>query len=245
MLKFLRNIMKWPSLLALLATLALAQTGGPTKVNYPPGNVFQVGWGWSFDSTSVQTTTNVNTSGIAWYLVVWVPNGTVSGCTLTMDGSSGGVYSTGSLIPSQTCTSAGTYTTPAAVFSTSAKVTPTITGSGSLTVYIFGYVNNPAGGVASSVTVTNFPGPVVPILAGQQAVTASAVALPSHVLAKGVCVEALSTNTISVFVGPTGTTIATGIELAAGSSYCPPVSNSNAIFVVASTTGASVTWSGN
>jgi hypothetical protein len=98
---------------------------------------------------------------------------------------------------------------------------------------------------------TSFSSPLVPpatgpsILAGQQAVTASAAALASNSLSKGMCVEALSTNAISVFLGPSGVTTSTGIELAAGASFCPAVSNSNAIYVIASTTGASVTWSGN
>jgi hypothetical protein len=83
------------------------------------------------------------------------------------------------------------------------------------------------------------------IISGQQAVTASAVALASNALTKGICIEALSTNSISVFVGPSGVTTSTGIELPAKSSYCTSVANSNALYVIASTTGASVTWSGN
>lgn len=87
--------------------------------------------------------------------------------------------------------------------------------------------------------------PPAAILSGQQAVTASAVALATHTLAKGICVNALSTNSISVFVGPSGVTTSTGFELTAKAGYCVAVANSNAIYVIASTTGASVTWSGN
>jgi hypothetical protein len=87
--------------------------------------------------------------------------------------------------------------------------------------------------------------PPATILAGQQAVTATGTALASNALTHGLCVQALSTNSISVFVGPSGVTTSTGIELPAKSSYCIGVANSNAIYVVASTTGASVTWSGN
>jgi hypothetical protein len=104
-----------------------------------------------------------------------------------------------------------------------------------------------AGAVSSSKVNVNLSSSTLPssILAGQQAVTASAVALASNALTRGLCVEALSTNTISVYVGPSGVTTATGIELPAGSSFCPAVSNSNEIYVIASTTGATVTWSGN
>jgi hypothetical protein len=83
------------------------------------------------------------------------------------------------------------------------------------------------------------------IISGQQSVTASAAALATNTLTKGLCVQALSTNTISVFVGPSGVSTSTGIELPAKASYCAAVSNSNAFYVIASTTGASVTWSGN
>ena len=92
------------------------------------------------------------------------------------------------------------------------------------------------------VTLPNAP---ATILSGQQAVTASAVALATHTLTRGICVTALSTNAISIFVGPSGVTTSTGIELVATAGYCVAVTNSNAIYVIASTTGASVTWSGN
>lgn len=88
-------------------------------------------------------------------------------------------------------------------------------------------------------------GPPATLLSGQQAVTASAVAIASHPLSHGLCVQALSTNTISVFVGPSGITTSTGLELPPKASYCPALANSNALFVIASTTGASITWSGN
>jgi hypothetical protein len=78
--------------------------------------------------------------------------------------------------------------------------------------------------------------------AGQQAVTGTAANLGTAT-ARAVCVEALSTNTISVFIGATGVTISTGLELQAGQATCQPVNNTNLIFVVASTTGAGVAWS--
>lgn len=91
--------------------------------------------------------------------------------------------------------------------------------------------------------VTNFV--ASSLVAGQQAVTGTATALSGNALAQGVTVEALSANTISVFVGPSGVTTSTGLELPPGSAVTLPVSNTNLVFVIASTTGASVSFAGN
>jgi hypothetical protein len=257
MKKLVRNLLVILFMVGLLSLVvappALSQTGGPSQIIYPVAVPYQLGLAYTFTSSSVQTA-SFNTKGIGWYQMIWVPQGTVSGCTLTVDGlnAAGTAYTTGSLMTSQTCTSAGSNTIGSAVFATQGKITPTVTGSGSVTVFLFGFVNNPASAAAGAVTVSNFPSPQVVVLtvpttivSGQQAVTGTAAALASNLLAKGLCIEGLSTNTISVFVGPSGVTTSTGIEIPPGAGYCPAVSNSNAIFVVASTTGATVTWSGN
>lgn len=78
--------------------------------------------------------------------------------------------------------------------------------------------------------------------AGQQSVTGSAVALATFA-AKQVCINALSTNSISIFVGFSGSlTISNGFELKAGAGVCLPLANVNLLFVIASTTGAGVSW---
>ena len=79
------------------------------------------------------------------------------------------------------------------------------------------------------------------VLSGQQSVTGSAVALATNT-ARAACVKALVSNSINVFVGPTGITTSTGYLLAPGESVCFPVTNTNLLFVIASTTGASVSW---
>lgn len=79
------------------------------------------------------------------------------------------------------------------------------------------------------------------VVSGQQAVTASAVALPSNA-AKEVCVKALVGNALNIYVGPSGVATTTGIELAPGDGYCTRVTNTNALFVVASSTGSSVSF---
>lgn len=83
------------------------------------------------------------------------------------------------------------------------------------------------------------------VISGQQAITGSAVALPSNALMNGFLLESLSTNSISIFWGPTGITTSTGVELLPGGSIFIPVSNTNAVYVVASTTGTTVTFGGN
>lgn len=77
---------------------------------------------------------------------------------------------------------------------------------------------------------------------GQVAVTGTAAALPSSTAAS-VCVKALIGNTINVYAGPSGITTSTGYELPPGQGICWNLSNASSVFVVASTTGASVAWS--
>jgi hypothetical protein len=104
--------------------------------------------------------------------------------------------------------------------------------SGSLT----GFPSSSAGGIVPVQVYGN-----TTLASGQQAVTATAAALTSQV-SKQACVHALSTNTISVFIGPGGVTTSTGLELVPDEAVCLPVANLNEIYVVASTTGATVTW---
>jgi hypothetical protein len=77
--------------------------------------------------------------------------------------------------------------------------------------------------------------------AGQAAVTATAANLGAQA-ARSVCVNALSTNTIPIYVGPSGVTTSTGYQLIAGAGVCMPWNNTNLIYVIASTTGASVSF---
>jgi hypothetical protein len=245
MKNLLRALMTGLFALALVCSASAplhAQTGGPSRLPFVTGIPPQYDWAFTFTTSSGQTP-SFNTAGVAWYQVFWITQGTISGCTLTIDGLvAGGTYSTGSLMSSQSCTSNNSYTSGSAVYATSAKVTPTITGSGSVSVYIFGYINNPASSGGSSVVSLTVP---TNVFSGQSAVTGTAAALTGQALTKGVCVEALSTNTISVYIGPSGVTTSTGIEVPAGSGFCIAVSNTNILYVVASTTGATVTWAGN
>jgi hypothetical protein len=78
----------------------------------------------------------------------------------------------------------------------------------------------------------------------QQSVTASAVALATN-SSHSFCVQAFAGNTITVYVGASGVTTTTGFPLAAGQPACLQLSNTNLIYVIASTTGASVAVIGN
>lgn len=80
------------------------------------------------------------------------------------------------------------------------------------------------------------------ILSGQQAVNGTAASLANNTV-KEVCVKALLANTSNVYVGPTGVTTGTGLELGPGDSYCTRVTNTNALFVIAAGAGPSVSWS--
>lgn len=106
------------------------------------------------------------------------------------------------------------------------------------------YITSTGGVLDVDVTVNTPPLPST-IVAGQQAVTATAVALPAAVLTQGVILESLSTNTISIFIGGAGVTTATGVELQAGAALSAAVNNLDVLYVVASTTGATITWLGS
>jgi hypothetical protein len=399
-----RNRYLVPAGLLIFFALCLVPVGQAqqlTPVTQAPGEPWQLGLKGTFSSTSTPTGA-FNTGGILYWKLVFAPSGTVSSCTFSLDSSSVGTsFTTGGILSSATigsCASPGSYVTSAAVTPANfGQITPTITGTGSVTVYLYGYTENPAlsSGASSNVTVTNFPGtqpvsgsvtatqatgsnlhtavdslpalgtgsntignvnqtigtagfgkvtdgsntaavkpastavaatdpslavglspnsplpagastignvnqtigtagfgkvtdgtntaavkaastapaatdpaivvavspntPTLPVsgtgnfntqpagfssaLAGQQAVTATATALPSNSV-HGFCISALSTNTISVFVGPSGVTTGTGYELVPGESVCPQLSNTNTVFVIASTTGASISWLG-
>lgn len=77
---------------------------------------------------------------------------------------------------------------------------------------------------------------------GQQAVTGSAAALASST-ARAACVKAASGNSLVVYVGNSASvTTSTGYGIEAGQSFCTPLTNLNQIYVIASSTGSSVTW---
>lgn len=100
-----------------------------------------------------------NVAGLSYFQILFVPTGTVSGATLSLDSSAtGSSYATGGIIAAASIgamTSAGSYSNSSAATPTVyGQLTPTITGSGSVTVIVFGYVNNPATSGGGSVSIT-------------------------------------------------------------------------------------------
>ena len=287
---------RWYTVFGLLLFLLLclvpggeAQQGTPVPYSSNPA---QLALSWTLNSTSPATAA-FNVSGLRFWQLNFIPIGTVSACSVSVDSStgSGSGFSVGGILASGTigsCASAATYANSSATTPTLlGQLTPTITGSGSVVVVLLGYANNPGAAGSSSATIV---GPVdgsgnvkincvtgcsgttlgqatmalslpvaiasnqsaVPVttqpsgfgsspLTGQVAVTASAVALASNA-AHVVCITALITNTIPVYAGATGVTTGTGFPLNAGDFYCWQVSNSNLLFLIASTTGASIAW---
>lgn len=82
---------------------------------------------------------------------------------------------------------------------------------------------------------------------GQQTSNTSAVQLTasSEALSNGVIVQALSTNTASVFIGGSGVTTATGFELQPGQATSVAISNLDLLYVIGSDNTDKVTWIGN
>lgn len=265
--------------------------GGQGQSQLPYTQVQSVSVTWPTLTAGSGSLANFNVTGLQFFNVQWAVSGSVSACTVTVDGApiAGGAFSTGSIVSSQTCTSSGAFTTSSATHNVLGRLTYSITGTGTVTFTVVGYIQNPAtaGGGSAAITspvdgngfvevncktgctgttlgqaamaaslpvaiasdqspvpVTTQPTGFGSIIASQQAVTATAAALPSNAV-HGFCVKALGTNTITIYVGPTGVTTSNGYPLAAGDSICYQASNTSVAFVIASTTGASVAFSGN
>lgn len=76
---------------------------------------------------------------------------------------------------------------------------------------------------------------------GQQAVTATAAALP-NVSAGTVTLKNKVSSSGAVYIGLAGVTVNTGYELSPGDSIVMGIANLNEIFVVAAATGSTVCW---
>jgi hypothetical protein len=267
-----------------------AQQGTPLSYASAPA---QLAISWTFNSTSPPTA-GFTVNGLRYFQLIFVPAGTVSSCGISLDSSTGSGYSTGGIIAAGTigsCASATSYSNSSPTNPTLlGQLTPTITGSGSVTAVLLGYVNNPSAAGSSSAAITSpldgsgfvnvhcqtgctggnpngqaamassspvviasnqsaIPATTQPTGFGalvqfQQAVTASAVALSSNATHQ-FCVKALPTNALAVYVGGSGETTSTGYPLQPGDWICYQLSNSNLVYVIASSTGSSVAVTGN
>lgn len=128
----------------------------------------------------------------------------------------------------------GDYQTAGYKVTTAAKSTPNNSGTDGYAQAVV--VVDPSG------TPTSNP---ATIYTAQQTATSSAVALASQALVNGVVVTALSTNTNTVYVGPSGVTSSTGYPLIAGQSISFGVTNTDAIYIIAPTGSPVVSVAGN
>jgi hypothetical protein len=151
-------------LLLCLVPSGQAQTGcTPISGSSQP---WQLGLTCTFNSSSTATGA-FSVKGLTFWQVLFVPTGTVSAATLSLDSSATGTsWTTGGIIAAATIGSAaaaGSYSNTTATTPTLyGQLTPSITGSGSVTVMLFGYVSQPSssgGGGGGNVTVSNFPNP--------------------------------------------------------------------------------------
>lgn len=136
---------------------------------------------------------------------------------------------------------------------TAIPVSGTVTanaGTGNFNVVGTGTAGTPATGVVSvqgiasgtALSVSLASGATVNIFSSvagtaQQAVTASAVALP-NTACKTAVVKNDDASTQDIFLGASGVTTSTGFRLKAGQSITVNISNTDAIFVIAASTGA-------
>lgn len=140
--------------LLCLVPSGVAQTGTPVSYASMPA---QLALSWTFNSAS-PATGGFTVAGLRYWQIVFVPVGTVSGCGVSFDSSTGSGFTTGGIIASATigsCASAATYANSSATTPTQiGQLTPSVTGTGSVIVVLLGYVNNPgAAGSASSTIV--------------------------------------------------------------------------------------------
>ena len=95
--------------------------------------------------------------------------------------------------------------------------------------------------IATNDVVPVVAGALTSITTGQQAVTASAVVLPT-VTAKRVCLKILIAGTQVAYFGPAGVAVATGQELSPGDAWCGGLDNLNRVYVIAAATGSTIAW---
>jgi len=90
---------------------------------------------------------------------------------------------------------------------------------------------------------TGTPSATINIGQTTSAVTATQLTASSIAMTNGVVVQALSTNTASVYIGNSSVTTANGFELTAGSSLTISPSNVNLVYVIGSNATDKVCWS--
>lgn len=136
---------RYPALFGLLLCLAIAFAPA-LYAQKSPGQPFpfQLGLAWPAQTAGGASFGAFAVTGLQYFSVDWIVSGTISACTVTLDGGNGVSFTTGSIVSSQTCTSTGTFTTSSATQNVQAQLTYSITGSGRVTFVVRGFVINPA-----------------------------------------------------------------------------------------------------
>ena len=118
-------------------------------------------------------------------------------------------------------------------------------GTGVEQVVAIGDGTGSTAGITSSKLNVNSYTPSATINIGQttSAVTATQLTASSIAMTNGVVIQALSTNTASVFIGNSGVTTANGFELTAGSSLTISPSNINLVYVIGANATDKICWS--
>lgn len=146
------------ALLCAAGAAAQVQQPGSAQLEESSGVPWQLAGVWTFNSSSVPTG-GFNVLGLKYFQLVFVPSGTVATCAISLDSSTnaGATFSTGGIESAATigsCASPASYANSSASTPTSTgQLTPTITGSGQVTVALFGYINNPGAAGSSSSTI--------------------------------------------------------------------------------------------
>lgn len=152
------------ALLCAAGAAAQVQQPGSPQLEESSGVPWQLAGVWTFNASSAPTG-GFNVLGLKYFQLVFVPSGTVATCAISLDSSTnaGATFTTGGIESSATigsCAAPASYANSSAATPTSTgQLTPTITGSGQVTVALFGYINNPgAAGSASSSIVSPVDG---------------------------------------------------------------------------------------
>lgn len=149
-----------PVVLLFILALGFVSSGGAQTTSAPQPFPFKVGLTWPAVTAGSGSIGAFDVAGLQYFSVDWVVSGTVSACSVTLDGNSsiGGAFSTGSIVSSQSCTSTGTFTTSSASMNIQAQLSYSITGSGSVTFTVRGFSLNPASSSGSAACVTTVSG---------------------------------------------------------------------------------------
>lgn len=100
-------------------------------------------------------------------------------------------------------------------------------------------------GLGSTVATAQVTTSGAPIVSTQQTCSLTAIPLPAGAYQTGVVVQALTTNTGTVYVGGPGVTTSTGYPLVAGQAISYAAANSANIYIICTVASDAVSATGN